>query len=694
MINERQRLQLATKCSYRKIQRLFLWSLVASLAAAAASLYGAAQYHGASFRDDLLTTALVTLALAMIPLGVIVFLALRRIVRSDPPPSTDNGDASPAQQRLDQQQRVWRHLRELHQQNVPEPRFLAAVLESLKALLGTPRISIWFFDDAGQTLTCRCSLPASPIDDRLERQKLNHYFDTLHRMPYVAANHAFEDTRLGGLEDYLDKHGIAALLDVGIFVGGELRGVLCCGDSQPRDWQPDEINTVMGVSGLLSQFAESLRRREIEDDLDQQIHFDTITGLPNLRGLTRAIDRQGAALSAYHLVVVRIGGLRQVNQQFGQEAGNQTLGEVASALRKRLMPQRRAPRLARLPGNYLAILLPGDSPDAWLLQRLEETLTALTETPWLSADHPCQLHFLAGVAHYPRDGHSLDEVLQAAELALKQTRQQDQRLLLEYMPELSEWAAQRLRIEQELRTALAQQQFRIVLQPQFTDQGTLYGAELLLRWQHPERGLLAPGYFIGDAERCNLMRPIGDWVLDQAASLLSGPLADTDLTLSVNVSIQQLADSAFAARIEGVVASNGFAPQRLVLEIVESLLATPELAATLQQLRQLGVQLAIDDFGTGYSSLRYLQEFPLNEIKLDKTFIDPLQHSDDAPLARSIIALAQTMKLRLVAEGIETESQLIFLRRHGVSRLQGYYLARPEAPEAFLARLKRLAEEA
>ncbi|WP_136064858.1 putative bifunctional diguanylate cyclase/phosphodiesterase [Modicisalibacter radicis] len=690
MINERQRWPLATKCNYRKIQWLFLGSLLGSLVAAAASLYGAAQYHDAELDDDFLTTALAILLLALVPLGIVVLLALRRVAGGNPR-STDGGDASPPRKRLDQQQRVWRHLRELHQQNAPEPHFLSVVLESLKALLGTPRISIWFFDDAGQTLTCRCNLPDAPIDDRLERQELSHYFDTLHRMPYVAASHALGDPRLSELEGYLGKHGIAAVLDVGIFVGGELRGVLCCGDSQPRDWQPDEINTMMSVSGLLSQFAESLRRREVEDDLDQQIHFDPVTGLPNLRGLTRAILRQGAALAAFHLVVVRIGGLRQINQQFGQEAGNRTLGEIAGVLRMRLMPQRRTPRLARLPGNYLAILLPGDSPDAWLLERLEEALTALTETPWLSDEHPCQLHFLAGVAHYPRDGHNLDEVLQAAELALKQARQQDQRLLLEYMPQLSEWAAQRLRIEQELRSALAQQQFRIVLQPQFTGKGTLYGAELLLRWQHPERGLLAPGHFIDDAERCNLMRPIGDWVLDQAAALLGGPLADTELTLSVNVSIQQLADSTFAARIENLVTEGGVAPQRLVLEIVESLLATPELAATLQQLRRFGVQLAIDDFGTGYSSLRYLQDFPLNEIKLDKSFIDPLQNGDDAPLARSIIALAQSMKLRLVAEGIETENQLAFLHRHGVSRLQGYYLARPETPETFLA---RLAEEA
>ncbi len=404
MINERQRLQLATKYSYRKTQGLILGSLVASLGAAAGSLYVSAQTHAAMLKDELLATALVTLVLSMIPLAATVLLALRWIARSSPRPA-DSDAASSTQQRLDQQQR-WRYLRELHQRNVPEPYFLTAALESLKSLLGTPRISLWFFDDDDRTLTCRCSLPDPPIDDRLDRQNLGDYFDSLHRMPYLAANHVHEDTRLSGLDSYFSKHGIAAVLEVGIFVGGELRGVLCCDDSQPRDWQPEEINTVMGVSSLLSQFAESLRRREIEDDLDQQIHFDTITGLPNLRGLIRAIDRQGAALSAYHLVVVRIGGLRQVNHQFGQDAGNQTLGEVAAALRKRLMPQRRAPRLARLPGNYLAILLPGDSPDAWLLQRLEDMLAALTETQWLTERHPCQLHFIGGVAHYPRDGHT------------------------------------------------------------------------------------------------------------------------------------------------------------------------------------------------------------------------------------------------------------------------------------------------
>ncbi|MEC9482425.1 MAG: GGDEF and EAL domain-containing protein, partial [Halomonas sp.] len=560
---------------------------------------------------------------------------------------------------------------------------------ALKELLDVPRISLWFFDDPPGSMTCRSSLVPSLVGTRFDMDALDDYIETLHQSPCLETSQAREDTRLRAMHPYLEEQGVVSTLDVGIFVGGELRGTLCCEATQRREWRADEVNSVMGVSGLLSQFAESLRRREVENDLYQHIYYDAVTGLPTIRGLSDALERTASRMHAFHLVLVRVRGLSHVNSLLGQSGGDEALRQVVAEIRRFMLPQRRIPRLARLPANQIAIILPGSRRDPWLQQRLGDMLGSLASRMWQIQSQPCQLRFAAGMAHFPSDGDSLEQILQRAELALKHARQQTLPTLIQYAPELGEWELHQIQVDRELRIALDEAQLCIHLQPQFDCTGTLRGAEVLLRWQHPEQGLVAPGYFIEDAERSGLIRPIGYWVLEQAVGLLRGPLACADITLSVNVSIQQLSDEEFLPRIEALLEQGGFEPRRLVLEIVESLLATPGMVSTLHALRQLGVQLALDDFGTGYSSLRYLQDLPVDEIKLDKAFIDPVQHGADAPLARSIIAMARTLQLRLVAEGVETAGQLDFLRQQQASLMQGYYLARPEPLEPFLTRLSQ-----
>lgn len=589
------------------------------------------------------------------------------------------------QQRLADQQQAWRELRDLHQQNVSESHFFDVLLESTSRLIETDQLSIWLLDEGSATMRCRASLYPGRVGTTLDTREVPNYLHALQNAPSLTADDARNDPRLTELQDYLERFDIISMLDVGIFVGGELRGILCCEARHPRQWRTEDVSCLMAVSGLLSQFAESLRRQAAERDLYRQIHYDDVTHLPTLRGLDTSLERY-IEHGSFHLGVLRIAGLSHINETLGQAAGDEALMQVVTELQRLLHKSGLTPELARLPSNRIVVLIPAKSRNT-IQSCGMDMLAALNARDWLSEQHPVSLQFAMGIASYPDDSRNTDQLLQRAELALKKARSDTRHFLAFYNSELSEWQREQNQLERELREALADGQFRLYLQPQFDGRGQLRGAEALIRWQHPQRGLLTPGDFIGVAERSGLIRPIGYWVLEQAADLLHGPLQDTCLMLSVNVSVHQLRDDDFLGHVTSLIRERQLAPERLVLEIVESLLVTPGVTSRLQALRRLGINLSLDDFGTGYSSLRYLQEFQVDEIKLDKVFIDPLQHQDDVPLARSIIALGKALGLRLVAEGVESAPQRQFLQKHGVDILQGYYLARPEPVPSFLDRL-------
>ncbi|WP_161599005.1 putative bifunctional diguanylate cyclase/phosphodiesterase [Aidingimonas lacisalsi] len=595
------------------------------------------------------------------------------------------------QQRLADQQQAWRELRELHQQNVSETHFFNVLLQSTSQLVDAESLSIWLLDEGSNVMSCHASLTPKLIGESLDTRQISDYMQALQNAPSLTADDAPKDPRLQELSHYLQTFGIASMLDVGIFVGGELRGILCCESQQPRQWRAEDVSCLMAVSGLLSQFSESLRRQAAERDLYRQIHYDEVTHLPTLRGLDASLEHY-LSKGSFHLGVLRIGGLSHVNETLGQPAGDEALYQVATELRRWVHQCGSSLEMARLPSNRIVILIPAKSRSHLQTSGID-LLTTLNAHSWVGDRHPVSLQFAMGIASYPDDSRNTDQLLQRAELALKKARADTRHFLAFYNSELSEWQREHNRLERELRDALNDAQFRLYLQPQFNVHGELRGAEALIRWQHPRQGLLSPGDFIGVAERSGLIRPIGYWVLEQAAILLAGPLKHSAMRLSVNVSVHQLRDDDFAARTASLLQEYQLAPQRLVLEVVESLLVTPGVANKLQALRRLGIKLSLDDFGTGYSSLRYLQEFQVDEIKLDKVFIDPLQQQDDVPLARSIIAMGKALGLHLVAEGVEKPCQLEFLETYHVDLIQGYYLARPESIAAFQERLtNRLTE--
>ncbi|WP_302142203.1 bifunctional diguanylate cyclase/phosphodiesterase [Halomonas alkalicola] len=587
--------------------------------------------------------------------------------------------------RLADQQRAWHGLRDMQLEEVSEEAFIEALLARSAELLDVDDVNLWVME--GERLVCAASLRKPElVGQSLGGHRLQTYLAQLRHHPALVTDDAQNDPRLVDLAPYLRQQKITSLLDIGLFLAGELRGVLCCEDHRSRRWRDDEVNALMGLTGLLTQFAESLRRREVELSLDRQLNHDEVSGLPTLRGLDETISpllEQGEC----QVGILHLKGLTQINDTLGTAMGDAAFHAVGRLLSRRLAAPALAGSAARLPANRILLLLPG-ADSSLRQQALEDLLEELDGREWLGAQQAASLRFALGLASCPRDGHDIHRLLQRAELALDTARDMPVHHLARYEPAMGEWQARVSRLERELREALTRREFRLHLQPQFDAAGRLHGAEALLRWEHPERGLLAPGAFIAEAEHSGLIRPIGKWVLDEALGLLAGPLRDSDMVVAVNVSVQQLRDDAFTQQLSEALASRAVPACRLVLEVVESMLVTPEIRRRLESLQALGVPIALDDFGTGYSSLRYLQQLRVHEIKLDRAFIEPLKHADDAPLARSIIAMAQALELQLVAEGVETEAQADFLRRHGVTLMQGYLLARPEPVEAFLARVK------
>lgn len=625
------------------------------------------------------------LLLTLLGLGGFSALLFRRLRHQARSSLATVEELRQTQSRLTAQQHAWHDLRDMHLRDASEEEFIAALLERSSQLLDIPRISLWLLEGDDGRLICQASVVPETVGEKLFGDGLEAYLVELRRTPVLVADDAPADPRLTRLHDYLHRNEIASMLDIGLFVAGELRGVLCCESTRSRRWHTDEINALTSFSGLLCQFAESLRRREVERTLHRQLHYDEITALPTLHGLEEHIEslrRQGP----FQVGILHVKGLNQINDSLGKAFGDAALHEVGELLRRRLATPALRGVPARLPANRLCLLLPGDDRTG-LHGCLVALLDELHAHPWLNENAPATLHFSLGLAGYPKDSRNLDRLLQRAELALERARGEARHRLAFYDDALGQWQRRQSRLERELRDAITRREFRLYFQPQFDDGGRLHGAEALLRWIHPERGLLGPDDFIAEAEHSGLIQPIGDWALEEVVALLTGPLQDTDLVLAINVSVQQLRDHDFPARVEALLQAHGLPPHRLVLEVVESLLVTPGIMPCLAALRALGLSIALDDFGTGYSSLRYLQELEVDEIKLDKVFLDPLKTRPDAPLARSIIALARALNLRLVAEGVETDTQADFLHRQGVTLMQGYHLAHPEPMDAFLRRV-------
>lgn len=460
------------------------------------------------------------------------------------------------------------------------------------------------------------------------------------------------------------------------------------------------VNRVDYSQGNAHHFVATLHdlsaRREAEAKIHQLAHHDTLTGLPNRQTLYTRLDALQAASRTQGqsgaLIMLDIDNFKALNDSRGNAAGDMLLRHVARRLKRFA---RHEHDMARLGGNEFALVvagLPADR-DAAIVE-LQHHMTTVRQVIGgvydLDEHSHTTTHSLGGV-WFGDEEEAADELVKRASLALSRAKQDGGNVSHVFHPEMEAILQDRLWMEAELRQAIQGEQMRLYYQPQVNVEGTIIGAETLIRWQHPERGMISPGAFIPLAEETGLIVPIGQWVLTQACERLARWATDpalADLQLSVNVSVHQFQQHDFVAQVLATLADHQAPPERLTLELTESLLlANVEgVIEKMMQLKHHGVSFSLDDFGTGYSSLAYLKRLPFNALKIDVSFVrDVLIEANDAAIVKTITALADSLQLKTVAEGVETLPQRDFLARLGCHHYQGYYYGRPSPIETFEA---------
>ena len=429
-------------------------------------------------------------------------------------------------------------------------------------------------------------------------------------------------------------------------------------------------------------------RKQAEADIERLAFFDALTGLPNRRLLMDRLQRAVAssARSGSHgaLLFIDLDNFKMLNDTLGHHMGDLLLEQVAMRLQACV---RDADTVARLGGDEFVVMLEdlGEVAAEAASQTevvAKKVLQALNHQFSLGSH---QLHSSPsiGVTLFFQHDHTVDELLQRADLAMYQAKGAGRNTLRFFDPEMQAAASARAAIETDLRQGLLRNEFLLYYQPVVNEAGQPTGVEALLRWMHPERGLVPPAEFIPVAEQSGLILPLGQWVLEAACAQLvawSAKPHTQRLTMAVNVSARQFKHPEFSDHILRLLRLSGANPYRLKLELTESLLLSDfdEVIVKMSELRSIGVGFSLDDFGTGYSSLAYLKRLPLDQLKIDKSFVrDVLTDSNDAAIARTILNLARSLDLGVVAEGVETAGQRDFLLRNGCKAFQGYFFGRP-----------------
>lgn len=438
--------------------------------------------------------------------------------------------------------------------------------------------------------------------------------------------------------------------------------------------------------------ADVTERKASEVEVQKLAFYDPLTGLPNRRLLMDRLQKSLAASrrSRAHVAVflMDLDKFKLVNDTFGHDSGDVYLSAVAQRMTTCL---RAGDTAARFAGDEFVVLLDSLSADVdealAQTQAVAEKLLRQFQEPYQLGTHSYNGGMSIGVCLSGNADAPL-ELIKRADIAAYSVKDSGGNALRFFAPEMQAAVDARVKMAIEFRRAMAEHQFTLLYQDQVDSNGQLIGAEVLLRWEHPDLGQVAPDSFISHAEDTGLIHPLGDWVLDEACKRLAiwatRPEA-RQMTISVNVSAKQFQHANFTRSVLDVLERTGAPPDRLMLELTESVMVTAldEVVAKMITLRERGVSLSLDDFGTGYSSLAYLRQLPLNELKIDRSFTHDIIQSANISIAKSIIALGQGMGLQVVAEGVENDSQLEILLQLGCDRFQGYYFGRPKTIRQF-----------
>ena len=453
------------------------------------------------------------------------------------------------------------------------------------------------------------------------------------------------------------------------------------------------------ITNYVATMTDITMRKEATDEIHNLAFYDPLTHLPNRRLL---LDRLKHALAASArsgrrgaLLFLDLDHFKTLNDTLGHDMGDLLLQQVSVRLSECV---RKVDTVARIGGDEFVVLLEDLSSHAIEAAAQTETVAAKVlaylSKPFHIGVHEHHSTCSIGATLFIDHEAGVDAILKQADIAMYQAKDSGRNAIRFFDQNMQEAVTERANLEHELRLALVQKQFELFFQAQVDNAGSPLGAEALIRWHHPQRGIVLPGYFIRLAEDTGLIFPIGQWVLDAACAQLKKWQQNAhtcNLTLSVNVSVKQFRQANFTEQVLTAVKRHAIDPKRLKLELTESMLFKDvnAMVATMNSLREIGICFELDDFGTGYSSLQYLKKLPLSQLKIDQTFVrDIAVDSNDRTLVLTIITMAHSLGLQVIAEGVETEEQLEFLKSNGCDHYQGYLFGRPLPIHEFEAALR------
>ncbi|MGH8854762.1 MAG: putative bifunctional diguanylate cyclase/phosphodiesterase, partial [Telluria sp.] len=448
--------------------------------------------------------------------------------------------------------------------------------------------------------------------------------------------------------------------------------------------------------GLIAYLTDITERKQAEEQLHHLAYYDELTGMPNRTLFARLVDQALMVAqrneAAGCVLFVDLNRFKRINDTLGRRIGDELLREVAQRFRDTLRDE---DVVARLSGDEFAVGL-FDIRQHFEATTVAQKLQAALDAPFMIAGHDLRVGASIGISVYPQDGSEAETLLGLADIAMERAKQDESnpdRSVAFYSQDMNQGMQERMRIESGLRQALGNGELILYYQPKFEIGSELIvGAEALVRWLHPTRGLVPPSEFIPLAETTGLIVQVGEWVLEQACAQAAiwQRAGVPPFRLAVNVSAREFTQS-LPVRVAETLARYQLAPSWLELEITESTLMHDfeRVTAIMDRINQLGVALSLDDFGTGYSSLSYLKRFPIHTLKIDRSFTTGIPDDpSDCAIAGTIISMAQQLGLRVIAEGVETLEQMVFLRKSGCDEVQGYLYSKPVPALEFERRLR------
>ena len=515
----------------------------------------------------------------------------------------------------------------------------------------------------------------------------------MYRRERVIVTDILQDPLWQDYRDFAAQYGLRACWSTPIISQrGKVLGTFGMYYREVRSPVPAE----MRLADIATRMAGiAIERKEAEERISFMAHHDMLTGLPNRTLLQDRINQ--AIAQAKHqgksvaVLFIDLDYFKHINDSLGHPVGDKVLKMAAQRLQHCL---RRGDSLARLGGDEFIITLP-DLDDTHAAETVSRKVLNALHTPFVVDTHELHVSCSIGISLYPADGLDAEVLMRAADAAMYHAKGKGRGNYQFFTPALDAATQHRLLLGNQLRQALARSEFSLHYQPQVDiSSGRIFAAEALLRWKQPGRGPISPTEFIPIAEETGLILPLGEWVLREACMQLKRwrNAGHTDMMVAVNLSVRQVLQPGFAQSIARLLEEVGLPPDALDLEITESILMQPndDNLASLTQLSGMGIQLSMDDFGTGYSSLSYLKRFPIQALKIDQSFVRGIgQHANDMAIITAIIAMARTLRLRVIAEGVETAEQAAFVQVHGCSSAQGNFYSRPVTAEVFA----RLLEE-